>query len=538
MKIVLSIAGLLAGLYLGAVSGAALGAILGVLLGFYVSRLRELQVQVTRLEQVVAGIEPGEASVRQEPATTQQPLPAWLKEPAPQPREPVSVPIRREISTDADVRPEKHESQLTPQHDLFARLFDLARTWLTTGNVPVKIGVIISFFGVAFLLKYAVDQQLLLLPIELRLAGVSIFGMVLLAFGWRLRERLPVYALSLQGGGVGILYLTIFAAMRFYDLLPAGLAFTLLVVLTVCSGILAILQESRALAILGTAGGFLAPVLVSTGTGDHVMLFSYYLVLNAAVLGIAWFRAWRELNIIGFVFTFIIGGVWGYENYRPELFSSTEPFLLAYFVFYQIVAILFAVRQEPDLKGVVDGTLVFGTPVIAFALQARLVADFEYGLAISAAWVALMYVGTATALFRAQPKQFRLLAESFLALGVAFATIAIPLALDARWTAAAWALEGAALVWVGVRQNRWIAKLAGSALLIGSGVAFASYGWQEDVGIPVLNGNYLGGLLIGLASLFAACYLNRVADRAPRFFSLAHPVLFFWGVTWCLASGI
>ena len=130
-----------------------------------------------------------------------------------------------------------------------------------------------------------------------------------------------------------MLYLTIFAAFRLHEILPASFAFVLLVALTIFTGMLAVLQNSMVLAVLGTVGGFLAPVLVSTGAGNHVALFSYYLLLNAAVLGIAWYRPWRFLNIIGFAFTYGVGTLWGYEYYRPELFSSTEPFLIAFFLF-------------------------------------------------------------------------------------------------------------------------------------------------------------------------------------------------------------
>ncbi|MCZ6912955.1 MAG: DUF2339 domain-containing protein, partial [Proteobacteria bacterium] len=300
--------------------------------------------------------------------------------------------------------------------------------------------------------------------------------------------------------------------------------------------VLAVLQNSMALAILGTVGGFLAPVLVSTGAGNHVALFSYYLLLNLAILGIAWYRAWRILNVLGFAFTFGVGTYWGYEYYRPELFASTEPFLLAFFLFYQAIAILFAIRQPPKLRGIVDGTLVFGTPVIAFALQSRLVADTEYGLAISAITVAVFYTLIATWLQRTQGRQLRLLIESFIALAVAFATIAIPLALDDRWTAAAWSMEGAALIWISVGQQRLLAKLTGTALLAAAGVAYIKYGWTSSPGMPILNGNFLGGLLISVSSLFSARYL--AADKNPhRGQSLLSAPLLLWGLGWWATTG-
>ncbi|MBL3921596.1 DUF2339 domain-containing protein, partial [Bacteroides thetaiotaomicron] len=85
---------------------------------------------------------------------------------------------------------------------------------------------------------------------------------------------------------------------------------------------------------MGSAGGFLAPVLLSTGQGNHVALFSYYALLNAGIFAIAWFKAWRPLNLLGFVFTFTIGSAWGVTAYRPALFASTEPFLILFFLMY------------------------------------------------------------------------------------------------------------------------------------------------------------------------------------------------------------
>jgi uncharacterized membrane protein len=254
----------------------------------------------------------------------------------------------------------------------------------------VRAGVVVLFFGVAFLLKLAAENAWV--PIELRLAGVGAGGIALLGLGWRLRGSRPLYALALQGGGVGILYLTVFAALRLYGLVPPGLAFAVLAVLAALTAALAVLQNAPVLAVLGTAGGFLAPVLTSTGQGSHVALFSYYLVLNLGILGIAWFRPWRALNLTGFAFTFVIAGLWGSRFYRPGLLSTTEPFLIAFSLLYVAVAVLYALRQPEGRRGLVDPGLVLGVPLVGFALQAPLVQGMEYGLAWSALAAATFYI--------------------------------------------------------------------------------------------------------------------------------------------------
>jgi uncharacterized membrane protein len=524
----------LVGLWFGSAGGVLLGFAAGAAFGYLLEQNRALDDKIKRLsgrlERAIerrAGAEPP-AKVRE----AEKPAAPLVETPA---APAVSRPVRKAAKSPARTYAEPALPQ-PKSPDLFDKAVEMAKEWLTTGNVPVKIGVIVTFFGIAFLLRYAVDQGYIVISIEARYLAVTVAAVALLGLGWRLREKLPVYALSLQGGGIGILYLTIFAALRLHQIVPATFAFALFVALTAFTGVLAVLQNSMALAILGTVGGFLAPVLVSTGAGNHVALFSYYLLLNAAILGIAWYRPWRVLNIIGFAFTFGVGTYWGNEYYRPELFASVEPFLIAFFLFYQAIAILFAFRQPPNLRGIVDGTLVFGTPVIAFAIQSQLVEDTEYGLAISAVVLAVLYTLIATWLHRMQGKQLRLLIESFIALAVAFATIAIPLALDGRWTAVAWSLEGAALVWVAVRQERVLARLAGSALLIAAGIAYADYGWKNDLGIPVLNGNVLGGLLISVAAIFSAHYL--ASDEKPiRGQAWLSAPLLLWGLGWWIGTG-
>ncbi|HEV8719296.1 MAG TPA: DUF2339 domain-containing protein [Candidatus Binatia bacterium] len=403
------------------------------------------------------------------------------------------------------------------------------------GNTLVRIGVIVLFFGVGFLLKYASEH--IEISIEVRLVGVALGAIVMLATGWRLRRKRPGYGLILQGGGIGLLYLTVFAAFRLYQLLPAGPVLALLAAMAIFSATLALLQDSPSLAAMGVTGGFLAPLLASTGGGSHVMLFSFYALINFGILLIAWFKAWRSLNLLGFAFTFVIGLLWGARYYRSELFASTEPFLILFFLFYVTIAVLFALRQEASIKSRVDGTLVFGTPLIAFGLQTALVQDIEYGAAFSALGLGFFYWLMAKLLFARASDNVRLLVDVFIALGVVFGTLAIPLAFDGRWTAAAWALEGAAIVWIGVRQEKIGARAFGISLQAAAGIAFLVGVSAPRAVWPVFNSIYLGCIFISFAGLFCAYYLRRHRARVSDVESAVALLLFCWGVSWWLGGG-
>lgn len=409
--------------------------------------------------------------------------------------------------------------------------------WFSGGNAVVRVGIVILFIGVAFLLKYAYDHARL--PPELRVAGAMLGGVALLALGWRLRQSRPAFALPLQGGGVGILYLAVFAAFRLYALVPAGIAFAVLAVLAVGTVILALVQNVQSLAVLAVSGGFLAPILVSTGTGNHVALFSYYALLNAGILAIASRRAWRPLNLTGFAFTFVIGAMWGASAYRPDLFTSTQPFLALFFLVYLAIPALFARQTGSRTDSYLDGTLVFGLPIVALALESRVVAEFEYGLAIACLLASACYVVAARLVRQRHGDTQPLLVLSFASIAFVLATLAIPLALDARWSSAAWALEGSAVVWVGLQQRRWLPRVAGYVLQLGAGVLFLDGLGDYPRDLPILNRDALGFALLAVAAWFTAFSLERResdafhGERVVRYLALGLGGL-WWvsGVVW------
>ncbi|MEO5626067.1 MAG: DUF2339 domain-containing protein [Dokdonella sp.] len=418
--------------------------------------------------------------------------------------------------------------------DLFERAIASVKRWFSEGNIPVKVGMLVLFAGIASLLKYASDQGWLTLPIELRIVGIALAAIAALVFGWRERERRRSFGLSLQGGAIGVLLMTVFASFRLYHLLPPTAAFALMLILIAGTGVLAVLQDALALAVLGILAGFAAPILISTGSGDHVVLFSYYALLNLAIFAIAWVRPWRALNLLGFVFTFAIGIAWGVLSYHSELFATTEPFLLIYFAIYLAVPILYARKREPTQRDIVDGTLVFGNPLVAFALHAALLNGERMPLAYSALALAAIYALLAWQLL---PRaRMRVLGEAFAVLGVGFATLAVPLALSARSTSCTFALEGAALVWLGLRQERLLPQVSGWLLQALAALAFVAalaFGTQGGDAAPLANSFFISAALICGAAFVSAWLYARSGTCTPLAL-----LLYLWGLAWWLGDGL
>lgn len=196
------------------------------------------------------------------------------------------------------------------------------------------------------------------------------------------------------------------------------------------------------------------------------------------------------------------------------------------------ISVLYALRQPLNLKGYVDGTLVFGVPLVAFGLQYGLVRDFEYGLAISALCLGLFYILLATILWRRRIAGLRMVTESFLAFGVVFGSLAIPLALDGRWTSAAWALEGGAILWVGIRQNRLLPRIFGVLLQCGSGISFLLATHLPYRQMPLMNSFFVGCIIISLAGLFSSWYQARRNEVLHTWERHAAIPLMIWGIAW------
>ena len=426
------------------------------------------------------------------------------------------------------------EYQPNKFEEALEKLSRLVVSYFTDGNIFVRVGLLVLFFGVAFLLKYAAENSHI--PIEFRFLGAAAGGFALVFVGWRLREKKEIFALLLQGGGIGIIYITIFAAHRFADLIPSHLAFVLLVAFTLITTALAVLQNARSLAMYAVLGGFLAPILVSSNSGNYIGLFSYYAALNLIVFGVAWFKSWRLLNIMSFVFTFGVYSLWFASSYREPMLIPAGLFLLLFFTMYSVLGVLYALKQEQNLKGLVDGTLVFGTPLICSSIGLVMIRHVEYGIAITSISLGIYYVVLARFLWSRIGEQTRLLAESMLAVGVVFMTLAIPYALDGNWTSASWALEAAGILWVSLRQQRLYAQIFALTLQAVAG-AFFILKSAFDLGDTVwMNPAFLGGSMIALGALISARLLYQ-EDHSNRLQQL-HWLFYAWGLGWWLVSSL
>ena len=425
-----------------------------------------------------------------------------------------------------------------------------ARTWLLTGNSPVKIGIILSLIGLGFLLREAAARGWVDLTIEMRLAAAAVFGLAMLAFGWLQRTRRPVYGLSLQGGGIAVLYLVTLASYALYDLLGAPVALVAVVLITVAAGALAMIQNSLTLAMLGLIGGFSAPLLAFAWPQDHFEVFSFYAVLGVAVVAMSRLKAWPTLVLSGYGFTFVVAGLWLFARQDHSDWVQLQPFVAFFVLLYALVPLLWppiaSSRSEPiGFKDAWNAPLVFCTPFAGLAMQALLVGHMRYGVAISSAVLALAHVAFRQLARNLRPadKQIQV---AYTALAVAFSATAVPLFLGASATSAIWAVQGAMLVWASARWGSRLAVLGGAVLQAAAAVAYvvriaaASTDWDSPAvfgfwaeATPVINPFSLGAVMLAACGLASAEFLRR-SSHLEDWHPWPQNVALVWGAGWFL----
>lgn len=427
-------------------------------------------------------------------------------------------------------------------------------TRLTGGNLLLKTGIVVLFLGLAFLLRYASER--VHIPIGLRYLSVAGGGLAAVVAGWKLQSRRREYGLILQGFGVAVMYLTSLAALKLHPLLPAPAVFAAMVVLVAAMAVMAVRQDAQIMAQAAVIGGMAAPILVSDGSGNYLVLFSYLALLNTGIAAIARFKAWRPLNLTGFVCTFCIALFWGLKSYTPGHFSTTEPFLIYHWLLYTLIACLFARRRLSEGGGdalppladnaplgdiighiakhgirvhILDHTLLFGTMAAAFALQCGITAHLTHGSGWSAVLFAAVY-GAAALVLRGS-SGLAVLQQAFTACALLFATAAVPLFFNRGDTVSLWSLEAVLLYFFGLRGR--LPHLRFAALSVYLSAAVCQLGGYSPAADTLLSGSWADTLFTaaGGGLLYACwhkwrCEGSAAWERGFQTASLAFAVLY------------
>ena len=468
-------------------------------------RVAALEVQVSALLDRVRALEGG----GHRPPGPSAPVPSAAAPPPTAPPPPRSEPVVVEAApppppgfSSYAAPPEPPSTPARPTLGLEQRIGARWATW---------VGIVVILVAAALFLKWAFDNEYLGPAARV---GVGIVGgllMLLLGLLLHRRQDVPYLSEGLAGGGLGWLYLSLFAAHSLYDLMGPAPAFASMFAVTLLGTLVAVLSGRLSTAVLAVLGGLLTPVLLAVEHPDERNLLAYLLVLDVLALLVARFRTWQILTRLAWVGSALLLA-------QPLLAASAAPhwltrlLLLSALFLVFLAAPLFRERATGRRTQPIDLLLVVANAAGYFWVVYLTLEGVRPGL--EGPWAVALAV-----LYRIVSSDYasRVTDDPVPVLlheGVSwtFLTLAIPLALDVQWITLAWAVEGVMLLWLAARAPAAVAGWGGlGALLLAAFRAVAFDRYWSAAAVPVWNLTFLIHLVVVLALVVGGRLAGRLA---------------------------
>jgi uncharacterized membrane protein len=236
------------------------------------------------------------------------------------------------------------------------------------------LGGLALFLGVAFFIKYSFDNNLI--PPQLRVAIGFLTGLGLLVGGVMMsRKNFPALSQTLCATGVVILYAVTFACRSIYhfDFFGPIPTFLLMSLITTAAFLLAARLNALVVAILGMLGGFLTPILLSTGQDNPLGLFGYIAILDLGLIVVALNQRWYFLTTLAALGTALMQIGWAGKFFESEKYFEGNKILIALAVLLGFNALWlaanwFAKRRVQSNWWLAGSNLALAAVALAFTL--------------------------------------------------------------------------------------------------------------------------------------------------------------------------
>jgi uncharacterized membrane protein len=381
------------------------------------------------------------------PALSQMDVPQASNAPAVPPASPVQNPAPVRVHAPTLSTPPSSASSDGGNFEAM-----IAGRWLN------YVGILALLFAVTFFLKYAFDNNWV--GPRGRVGIGLLMGSALYPWSHGLLDRgYKYFSEGIAGLGAAVLYLSLWAGWYYYAIFSQPTAFALMIVVTAATMIVAVGRNSERIAFLALIGGLLTPMLVSTGENHEVALFTYLTILGAGVLGIAWVRNWKSLPPAQFVATLIYFWGWYSDFYRNDELTTTIVFATVFFILFATLPVIRSWR-EGELSGLEAGIVLVNSLAYLVALRQMLWPQNRWALTVAVLLLAAAHLVAERLLPEKRGGELRVARILYAGLALTFVTLAIAIRLDGRWITIAWAVEGAVLIWSGLRVRfaamRWV----------------------------------------------------------------------------------
>lgn len=489
------------------------------------SRISVLAREIKKLSDEAGSIQKKESSTHTETVRqveVRKPAPQIIVPPVETPpviiQESKSVPISLSVSPNPNpvLAPAVHKAEVKPpKPGFFERNPDLEK--FIGENLINKIGIAILVLGIGFFVKFAIDQEWI--SETGRVLIGMLCGVILIGVAHYLRKTFTAFSSVLVGGGIAVFYFTIALAFREYAILSQTAAFIIMVLITLFAVLISLLYDKQELAVLAILGGFIAPLLLSTGSGNYIVLFTYVSILITGMLALAYFKKWRIVNIVSYVFTMLLYGIWLSTKVLGE---ANAPYLGAlcfatifYFIFF-IMNIINNVKEHTKFEAI-DISILLSNTFLYFSAGMCILHYVNGGIyqGLFTGLIAIFNLVFTYVLFKNKKVDTNLL---YLLIGIVltFISLAAPIQLEGNYITLFWALEAVLLLWLYQKSEIQIFRLSAVIvqllMLISLVMDWSQFYRGTEIHMVILNKAFVTGI-VSFVSLVLTVMLLRKEER-------------------------
>lgn len=333
---------------------------------------------------------------------------------------------------------------------------------LIGGKLLNRIGALALIIGVGFFLKYAVDNNWISEWVRVCIGFLIGVGLLFGAFRAH-KKKFDVFAQGLVGAGISILYLSVYASFNFYHLVSQPVAFGVMSLVTAVTFLQAFKYDSLAVAVLGWAGGFLTPFLLSTGSPNEIGLFTYIALLDAGLLAVVVAKdRWVVLEPLTLVATYVVYFSWFTLHYTTADLLPTVYFLTVFWALFFVLDVYRSRRaaiSSPELRQVVS---MFSVLVYYSTLYVLINPDHHDMMGLITGVLGVIYFVTALVLQPTRPIGGTMFTR-FTITAIVLLVLATAIQFSGFDTVMWWSVEALFLVACGLYWNLryvWLSALA------------------------------------------------------------------------------
>lgn len=338
-----------------------------------------------------------------------------------------------------------------------------------------KLGIIVVLIGMLVLLKYSFDNRWIG---ELGRIGLSVLGAIaLLGAGEWFSKKFPHWAYAFTGGGLALLYFTVWVADVFYadalftnhGLSIGATTATFLYAFITLIGVLASIRyDAQIIAWFAMLGGFLTPHLIDVTQATPMGFVLYLTILTAGILGIAWYKHWKYLNLVCFLLAqySLYSGIFSLPAHS---FSDTQQFVTAigFFLLFGILPYVSQLHKQVIAETDDIALVILNGLTVYWAMIDAIGGITGTYVGLTSLALATVYVGFAGLTLTIRSKSNALI-NTYLVASIILIALALLAELKTEWVAVGWAPFSALLMLVAAKLKRSGPVPCAMVLLAGS----------------------------------------------------------------------